>query len=174
MTDLASGQLILIAFGVAGTAVIAGILAGLLGVGGGIVLVPVLFWVLSLIEFPSELSMHMAVATSLATIIFTSISSARAHHKRGSIDLGLLKTWAPGIVLGALSGGLAARYFAPVDHAGIARSCGAKGLRVETAEDFAPALEDAFASDGPTIIDVVTDPRARPPLTLFQGRFDGD
>lgn len=110
MTDFTFLQLAMILGGVAATAILAGILAGLLGVGGGIVLVPVLFWILSLTKFPPELSMHMAVATSLATIIFTSISSARAHNKRGSVDRGLLKLWAPGIVLGALSGGLAAKF----------------------------------------------------------------
>jgi len=110
MTDFTFLQLAMILGGVAATAILAGILAGLLGVGGGIVLVPVLFWILSLTQFPPELSMHMAVATSLATIIFTSISSARAHNKRGSVDRSLLKLWAPGIVLGALSGGLAAKF----------------------------------------------------------------
>ncbi|WP_371156916.1 sulfite exporter TauE/SafE family protein [Jannaschia sp. 2305UL9-9] len=96
--------------GLIATAIFAGILAGLLGVGGGIVLVPVLFWLLSLTQFPSELSMHMAVATSLATIVFTSLSSARSHRKRGSLDKGLLRLWAPGIVLGALCGGVVAKF----------------------------------------------------------------
>ena len=91
-------------------AIFAGILAGLLGVGGGIVLVPVLFWLLSLTDFPAELAMHMAVATSLLTIVFTSISSARSHHKRGSLDRNILRLWAPGIVLGALCGGLSAKF----------------------------------------------------------------
>lgn len=93
------------------TAILAGVLAGLLGVGGGIVLVPALFWILSFTDFPPDLAMHMAVATSLATIIFTSISSARAHDRRGGLDRALLRLWAPGLVLGALSGGLLARYF---------------------------------------------------------------
>ena len=110
MDTLSSLDMIFLLGGVIATAIIAGIMAGLLGVGGGIVLVPVLFWILSVTDFPPDLSMHMAVATSLATIIFTSISSARAHHKRGAVDKDLLRTWAPGIVLGALSGGLAAKY----------------------------------------------------------------
>jgi uncharacterized membrane protein YfcA len=96
--------------GVVATAILAGIMAGLLGVGGGIVLVPVLFWILSLTDFPPELTMHMAVATSLATIIFTSVSSARAHNTRGAVDTRLLKLWGPGLVFGALSGGLAAKF----------------------------------------------------------------
>lgn len=89
----------------------AGILAGLLGVGGGIVIVPVLFWGLGLLGFDPALAMLMAVGTSLATIIPTSISSARAHHRRGSVDGALLKRWGPFIFLGALIGGLAARHF---------------------------------------------------------------
>jgi uncharacterized membrane protein YfcA len=127
MTDLSILQLAMILGGVAATAILAGILAGLLGVGGGIVLVPVLFWILSLTHFPPELSMHMAVATSLATIIFTSVSSARAHHKRGSVDPALLRLWAPGIVLGALSGGLAAKY---IDASGLKAIFGTLALLV--------------------------------------------
>ncbi|MFA8443980.1 MAG: sulfite exporter TauE/SafE family protein [Yoonia sp.] len=91
-------------------AIFAGILAGLLGVGGGIVLVPVLFWLLSMTDFPPALSMHMAVATSLMTIAFTSVSSARSHKKRGSLDRYILRLWAPGIVLGALCGGISAKF----------------------------------------------------------------
>jgi len=127
MTDLTLLQLLMILGGVAVTAIIAGVLAGLLGVGGGIVIVPVLFWILSLTKFPPELSMHMAVATSLATIIFTSISSARAHNKRGSVDRSLLKPWAPGIVLGALSGGLAAKF---IDASGLKAIFGTIALLV--------------------------------------------
>lgn len=92
------------------SAIFAGIMAGLLGVGGDIVLVPMLFWMLSLSDFPSGIFMHMAVATSLSTIMFTSMSSAWAHNKRGAIDLKLLRLWAPAMMLGALSGGLVSRY----------------------------------------------------------------
>lgn len=110
METFSALQLGALAGGVILAAILAGILAGLLGVGGGIVLVPVLFWLLSLTDFPPELSMHMAVATSLLTIVFTSISSARSHRKRGSVDVDLLRRWAPGIVLGALCGGIAAKF----------------------------------------------------------------
>ncbi|GAA4228466.1 sulfite exporter TauE/SafE family protein [Sagittula sp. NFXS13] len=106
-------DLVPIIAGVIAAAILAGIMAGLLGVGGGIVLVPVLFWILTFIQFPAELSMHMAVATSLATIIFTSISSARAHHKRGAVDVDLMKRWGPGLMIGALAGGLGARFIDP-------------------------------------------------------------
>lgn len=100
-------------FGLLGASVFAGLIAGFLGVGGGIVLVPSMFWMFGFIDFPQELAMHMAVATSLGTIIFTSISSARAHYKRGSVDLELLKVWGPLISLGALSGGLLSQFFDP-------------------------------------------------------------
>ncbi|MEM8822623.1 MAG: sulfite exporter TauE/SafE family protein [Pseudomonadota bacterium] len=88
------------------TGAAAGVLAGLLGVGGGIVIVPILFLVFAALDVPPETSMHVAVATSLATIIPTSISSARAHHRRGNVDVDLLKGWAPWLVLGSLVGGL--------------------------------------------------------------------
>ncbi|WP_116133864.1 sulfite exporter TauE/SafE family protein [Tropicimonas sp. IMCC34043] len=110
MTDISLMQAAILLAGLCATAVLAGLLAGLLGVGGGIVLVPALFWLLSATHFPPEISMHMSVATSLATIIFTSLSSARAHQKRGAVDTGLLWLWGPGIVIGALTGGLVARY----------------------------------------------------------------
>jgi acetolactate synthase-1/2/3 large subunit len=60
-----------------------------------------------------------------------------------------------------------------VDHAAIARACGCNGIRVEAAEAFAPALQAALASDTTTVIDVVTDPRAFPPITLFEGKLEG-
>jgi uncharacterized membrane protein YfcA len=110
MTDITTLQIALILGGVIIASITAGILAGLLGVGGGIVLVPVLFWILSFTDFPPALSMHMAVATSLATIIFTSVSSARAHSARGAVDRGLLRQWGPGLIVGALAGGLLSRY----------------------------------------------------------------
>ena len=94
-----------VAAGVAG-----GILAGLLGVGGGIVIVPALYFALSLTGMEPGLTMQVAVGTSLATIVFTSMSSAWGHHRRGAIDLDLLRLWAPsilvGVVLGSFAGGL--------------------------------------------------------------------
>lgn len=83
---------------------IGGVLAGLLGVGGGIVIVPVLEFALELLGVDPSIRMHVAVATSLATIIPTSISSARAHHTKGAVDLNLVKDWGPYILLGAVFG----------------------------------------------------------------------
>lgn len=89
---------------------VAGTLAGLLGVGGGIVIVPVLYWLteVGLLDVDPGVAIHFAVATSLLTIIPTSVSSARAHHRKGSIDLPMFRAWAPYIVVGALVGGILA------------------------------------------------------------------
>lgn len=112
MADYSIAFLTILAVAMLCTGAIAGVLAGLLGVGGGIVIVPVLFILFDFLDIPTEISMHLAVATSLATIIPTSISSARSHHKRGSIDVDLLKSWAPLIFLGALVGGVLSKYLA--------------------------------------------------------------
>lgn len=88
----------------AGTGIFAGILAGLLGVGGGIVIVPVLFFLFQSFGVSPESAMLVATATSLATIVPTSISSIRSHHKKGNVDVILLKRWAGFIFLGVLVG----------------------------------------------------------------------
>lgn len=87
---------------------VGGVLAGLLGVGGGIVIVPVLEFALGIIGVDPAIRMHIAVATSLATIIFTSISSARAHNKKGAIDIKLAKAWCMPILVGSAFGAWAA------------------------------------------------------------------
>lgn len=88
----------------AATGMFSGILAGLLGVGGGIVIVPVLFFMFQNYGVSPASAMTIATATSLATIVPTSISSIRAHRERGSVDLDLLARWAPFTLLGVLSG----------------------------------------------------------------------
>ena len=75
------------------TGVFAGILAGLLGVGGGIVIVPVLFFLFQNFGVSADSAMVIATATSLATIVPTSISSLYAHNKKGNVDFGILKRW---------------------------------------------------------------------------------
>jgi uncharacterized membrane protein YfcA len=79
-----------------------GFLAGLLGIGGGMVMVPFITMILSFRGVDADLAVKMAIATSMATIIFTSVSSVRAHHKRGAVRWDLVKGLAPGIVLGSL------------------------------------------------------------------------
>ncbi|MFT7410484.1 MAG: putative membrane protein YfcA [Oleispira sp.] len=86
------------------TGVFAGILAGLLGVGGGIVIVPVLFFLFQSFGVSPESAMLVATATSLATIVPTSISSIRSHNQKGNVDFNLLKRWAVFILIGVLAG----------------------------------------------------------------------
>lgn len=86
------------------TGIIGGVLAGLLGVGGGIVIVPVLYHVFSYLEIDAAIRMHLAVGTSLATIIPTSIRSVRAHRRRHSFDARLFRQWAPGVFIGVILG----------------------------------------------------------------------
>jgi uncharacterized protein len=88
--------------------VVAGFAAGLLGVGGGIVTVPVLEYSLRFAGVPEDYRMHVAVATSLAAIIPTSMSSARSHHARNAVDWQLAKSWGVTMVLGAMAGSLLA------------------------------------------------------------------
>lgn len=82
-----------------------GFLAGLLGIGGGMLMVPFMTLILSARGVDSALAVKMAIATSMATILFTSISSVRAHHKRGAVRWEIVRTLAPGIVLGGLLAG---------------------------------------------------------------------
>jgi len=86
------------------TGIFAGTLAGLLGVGGGIVIVPVLFFLFQSFGVSPESAMVVATATSLATIVPTSISSIRSHHQKGNVDFNLLKRWSVFILLGVLLG----------------------------------------------------------------------
>ncbi len=92
------------------TGAVAGLLAGLLGVGGGIVIVPALFYLFDVLDISPEVAMHIAVATSLATIIPTSISSTRAHMRRGSLDSVLFLKWAGFVFVGAGAGGFVSRF----------------------------------------------------------------
>ncbi len=86
----------------------AGVLAGLLGIGGGLVLVAALLFVLPTQGIPPELAMHTALATSLASIVFTALSSARAHHRRGSVLWPTVAWLVPGLLLGGALGALVA------------------------------------------------------------------
>ena len=88
--------------------VVAGILAGLLGIGGGLVLVAALAWLLPLFGVPQDAAMHAALASSLASIVLTAASSARAHARRGSVLWSTVAWMVPGLLLGAwLGSGLA-------------------------------------------------------------------
>ena len=82
----------------------AGIIAGLLGVGGGIVVVPALYFLFTAQGLPHEHIMQLALGTSLATIVFTSVASYRAHDKRGAVRWDIFKSITPGIIIGSLLG----------------------------------------------------------------------
>lgn len=82
----------------------AGVLAGLLGVGGGIVLVPAFFYAFQTLGYDGPQLMQMCLATSLATIIVTSVRSVLSHNRKGAVDWDILRSWAPGIVIGAIVG----------------------------------------------------------------------
>lgn len=86
----------------------AGILAGLLGVGGGIILVPAFFYTFQVLGYDGPQLMQICLATSLATIIVTSVRSVLSHNKKGAVEWTVLRGWTPGIVLGAVLGMLAA------------------------------------------------------------------
>ena len=86
----------------------AGGLAGLLGVGGGIVLVPAFFYAFQTLGYDGPQLMQMCLATSLATIIVTSLRSVASHNKKGAVDWEILRGWAPGIAIGAVAGVLVA------------------------------------------------------------------
>lgn len=99
MTDL-----LLLALAMLATGAIGGVLAGLLGIGGGIVIVPVLDAALQFLGTEPSIRMHVAVATSLATIIPTSLASSRAHYRRDSVDVPLVRRWAPFVLVGSIAG----------------------------------------------------------------------
>jgi uncharacterized membrane protein YfcA len=87
---------------------LAGVIAGLLGVGGGIVLVPAFYYTFDTLGYDSPQIMQVCIATSLATIIVTSARSLRAHNKKGAVDWAVLRGWGPGIAAGAILGVLTA------------------------------------------------------------------
>jgi len=93
-----------------GIGVVVGFLAGLLGIGGGMVMVPMLVFVFSAARLPAAHLMHFAIATAMATIVFTSLSSVRAHHRHGGVDWRAARALAPGIMAGSLGAALSAGF----------------------------------------------------------------
>lgn len=91
-----------------GIGAIVGFLAGLLGVGGGAVMVPLLVAVYTAQGLPAEHTLHFALGTSMATIFFTSLSSTRAHHLRGAVDWAVVRAMSPGILSGSFAAALVA------------------------------------------------------------------
>ncbi|EHQ51497.1 hypothetical protein ECTPHS_02324 [Ectothiorhodospira sp. PHS-1] len=87
-----------------------GVIAGLLGVGGGLIIVPVLVWLFTRQQMDHGVITHLAIGTSLATIIPTAIASTRAHHRHGAVRWDVLRRLIPGIILGALAGATLAEF----------------------------------------------------------------
>lgn len=87
-----------------GVGAVAGVIAGLLGVGGGVIMVPAMDMTFTALGYPPQTSHHVALGTSLACIVFTALSSTRAHGKRGAVRWDIVKTVAPGLLMGTLLG----------------------------------------------------------------------
>ena len=100
----AQPDLILLGVLLIGVGLFSGVISGLLGVGSGIVIVPALYHVFSYLGIDPSIRMHLAVGTSLATIIPTAIRSVRSHHKRGAVDMQLMRQWAVPLGIGVLLG----------------------------------------------------------------------
>ena len=106
MQELAHWLPVIAALAAAGAA--GGMLAGLLGVGGGIVIVPALDFALQAAGLPVDVALHVAVATSMATIVPTALSSSRSHARRGSVDREIVRHWTGPTVVGAACGAFVA------------------------------------------------------------------
>jgi uncharacterized protein len=111
--DIPLSEFLLLATALAGAGAVTGVLAGLFGVGGGTVIVPVLYELFRILGVPEDLRMPLCVGTSLAIIIPTSFKSFRAHRVRGAVDVSVLKLWTLPIVAGVLGGSVIARYAPP-------------------------------------------------------------
>lgn len=109
IAGITSTQLIEIAFLLVAAGGLAGLLAGVFGIGGGAILVPVLYECFRLVGVPLEVRMPLCIGTSLAIIIPTSISSWRAHRARGSVDMDILRKWIVPVIVGVIIGALIAR-----------------------------------------------------------------
>src|SRR5205809_6483319 len=106
--DLA--QLIELALMLVAVGALAGFFAGIFGIGGGAILVPVFYECFRLAGVPLEVRMPLCIGTSLAVIIPTSIRSFQAHYKRGAVDMAILRVWWLPIVIGVVAGSVVARY----------------------------------------------------------------
>lgn len=110
MAGLDPRELIELALLLVAVGALSGFLAGVFGIGGGAILVPVFYECFRLAGVPLEVRMPLCIGTSLAIIIPTSISSFRAHYARGAVDMDILKRWWLPIVIGVIAGSITARY----------------------------------------------------------------
>ena len=104
MLDVLTSQVFMLTILLLGVGAFAGLIAGLFGIGGGVVIVPALYYVFEIVGAPEDSLMRMAVGTSLTTILVTSLRSLWAHHKHDAVDYEVLRRWGPLIALGAVLG----------------------------------------------------------------------
>ena len=87
-----------------------GVLAGLFGIGGGIIIIPTFFYIFAYLGFPEEILSHMVLGSSLGVIVFSSISSTYSHNSKGAVNWDLIKVVAPSIIIGSALGGITAGF----------------------------------------------------------------
>ncbi|OYU49062.1 MAG: hypothetical protein CFE31_06675 [Rhizobiales bacterium PAR1] len=110
MFGIPVADLITLVIALVGAGLITGLLAGMFGVGGGAVIVPVLYQIFGFLNVPEEVRMHLCVGTSLAIIIPTSVQSFRTHHAKGKVLMDVLKVWAVPVVASVIAGAAIAAY----------------------------------------------------------------
>jgi uncharacterized membrane protein YfcA len=103
-------ELLLLVFALAATGAFAGLIAGLFGIGGGVVMVPAMYYAFQALGYTDDRIMHVAVGTSLAVIVATSLRSVSAHAKLNAVDFDVLRKWVPWIMIGTLLGTVVADY----------------------------------------------------------------
>ena len=142
-----AAELFMLAAAVILGGIVTGLLAGLFGVGGGAIVVPVLYEIFRIIDVPEEVRMQLCVGTSLAIIVPTSIRSFRAHQARGKLPVEILRVWAAPIIAGVVAGGFIAA-FAPsalfkIVFIGMASLIAAKMLLGRESWRFGDRFQDA-------------------------------
>src|SRR5712672_137579 len=110
IAGLGTAEIVELALLLIAVGALAGFLAGVFGIGGGAILVPVFYECFRLAGVPLEVRMPLCIGTSLAIIIPTSIRSWRAHHRRGAVDMAIVSAWWLPVIAGVVAGSVTARY----------------------------------------------------------------
>ncbi len=125
-----AGELLTLALSLAAGGALTGILAGVFGIGGGTVIVPVLYQLFGFMGVPEAVRMHLCIGTSLAAIIPTTLRSYRAHQARGAVDPAVIRRWMPPVILGAVLGAVVAAFITSAQLRGVfAAMCLFNGVR---------------------------------------------
>src|SRR5688500_4009711 len=110
MFGVPAGEVAVLAAAIVAGGLVTGLLAGLFGVGGGAVIVPVLYEIFRVLEVPEAVRMQLCVGTSLAIIVPTSIRSFMAHRAKGNLPVEILRLWAPPVVAAIVTGSVIAAF----------------------------------------------------------------